>query len=84
MVGTHVCVLAEEALERVSAEEAPVGAAEKELLGHRAERSPEQVVERDPEAGLRALDAPAWAIRDVSQDPRYQGGTLVRDGIPGD
>jgi CYTH domain-containing protein len=36
------------------------------------------------DAGLRALEPPAWALREVSEDPRYQGGTLVRDGIPGD
>jgi CYTH domain-containing protein len=41
-------------------------------------------IEWPDDAGLRALQPPAWAVREVSEDPRYQGGTLVRDGIPGD
>ncbi|MBV1687375.1 hypothetical protein KRR38_06715 [Novosphingobium sp. G106] len=41
-------------------------------------------IEWPDDAGLRALRPPEWAIRDVSEDIRYQGGTLVREGIPGD
>ena len=39
-------------------------------------------IELDDEAGLRGLANPAWAVREVSLDPRYQGATLARDGIP--
>jgi CYTH domain-containing protein len=39
-------------------------------------------VETDREADLRALAQPAWAVREVSFDPRYQGATLARDGHP--
>ena len=35
-------------------------------------------------AALRALAAPAWALREVSADPRYQGGALALHGIPED
>lgn len=31
---------------------------------------------------LAALVPPAWAVREVSDDPRYQGGTLATQGIP--
>jgi CYTH domain-containing protein len=41
-------------------------------------------IEWPDDAGLRALSAPVWATRDVSEDKRYQGGSLVRDGIPGE
>lgn len=33
-------------------------------------------------AALRAIAAPLWTIREVSDDPRYQGGTLARLGKP--
>jgi CYTH domain-containing protein len=38
-------------------------------------------IEMDDDDALRALDAPAWAGRDVSQDERYQGGTLALHGL---
>jgi CYTH domain-containing protein len=41
-------------------------------------------IEWTDDAGLRALQPPGWAMREVSEDVRYQGGTLVREGIPGD
>lgn len=39
-------------------------------------------VEVEDDAALRALPDPDWALRDVSADPRYQGGHLVAHGIP--
>lgn len=39
-------------------------------------------IEWPDEAGLKALAAPDWTMRDVSDDTRYQGGNLVRYGIP--
>jgi CYTH domain-containing protein len=34
--------------------------------------------------GLRDLDPPLWAGREVSTDPRFQGGSLVTHGVPKD
>jgi CYTH domain-containing protein len=39
-------------------------------------------IEVASEADLRALAQPAWTVREVSDDPRYQGAALARDGIP--
>jgi CYTH domain-containing protein len=39
-------------------------------------------IEWPDDAGLRTLIPPNWTVRDVSDDPRYQGGTLARNGIP--
>jgi CYTH domain-containing protein len=39
-------------------------------------------IELDREVDLRALLPPAWAVREVSHDPRYDGANLARDGIP--
>lgn len=39
-------------------------------------------IEWPDDAGLRDLPAPPGAIREVSDDPRYQGGSLVASGIP--
>ncbi len=39
-------------------------------------------IEWPDDAGLRTLVAPAWFGRDVSTDPRYQGASLARYGIP--
>lgn len=39
-------------------------------------------IEWADDAGLRGLPAPPGAIREVSDDPRYQGGSLVVSGIP--
>ena len=33
-------------------------------------------------AALVALRPPSWAIREVSAEPRYQGGTLAAHGLP--
>jgi CYTH domain-containing protein len=41
-------------------------------------------IEWPDDPGLRALTPPAWAIREVSADVRYQGGSLVVHGIPED
>ena len=41
-------------------------------------------IEWPDDAGLRALLPPVWATGEVSEDIRYQGGTLVREGIPGE
>ena len=35
-------------------------------------------------AALRAIAPPSWAAREVSADPRYQGGALALHGIPED
>ena len=39
-------------------------------------------IEMADEATLRALDNPNWTVRDITQDARYQGATLARDGLP--
>ena len=39
-------------------------------------------IEMTDDAELRNLPDPAWTVRDVSSDSRYQGGTLVVNGIP--
>jgi CYTH domain-containing protein len=39
-------------------------------------------IEWPDDAGLRALPTPRWALREVSQDSHYQGGTLAQFGIP--
>ena len=41
-------------------------------------------IEAESEADLRGLPQPAWAVREVSDDPRYQGASLARNGIPED
>ena len=41
-------------------------------------------IEWPDDAGLRALPSPIWAIRDISDDPRYQGGALSHFGLPKD
>ncbi len=39
-------------------------------------------IECADDAVLRALRTPDWAVREVSHDPRYQGGSLAQFGIP--
>lgn len=39
-------------------------------------------IEMEDDVALRSLPDPPWAVRDVSDDPRYQGGHLVAHGIP--
>jgi CYTH domain-containing protein len=39
-------------------------------------------IEAVDDADLRAAPSPHWTTRDVSDDPRYQGGTLAAHGIP--
>lgn len=39
-------------------------------------------LEIDDDAVLRALADPAWTVRDVSDDARYQGATLAAHGLP--
>ncbi|MBN8808808.1 MAG: hypothetical protein J0I47_11345 [Sphingomonas sp.] len=39
-------------------------------------------IEATNDAALAAIAALDWAGRDVSHDPRYQGGSLVANGIP--
>lgn len=39
-------------------------------------------IEWADDAGLRALRAPDWTVREVSNDPRYQGGAHPQFGIP--
>ncbi len=39
-------------------------------------------IECPDDAGLRALQPPAWAVREVSSDPRYQGAALAQNGAP--
>ncbi len=41
-------------------------------------------IEWPDDTGLRALHAPSWAVREISNDPRYQGGALATDGLPKD
>jgi CYTH domain-containing protein len=38
--------------------------------------------EFDTAEALAAFPTPAFAVREVTDDPRYRGGTLVRDGLP--
>jgi CYTH domain-containing protein len=38
--------------------------------------------EFDSEAAMAAYPTPAFAVREVTDDPRYRGGNLVMDGIP--
>lgn len=40
-------------------------------------------IEWPDDAGLRTLPPPPGAVREVSDDPRYQGGALVTWGRPG-
>lgn len=39
-------------------------------------------IEAPDAATLAALAPPAWVVREVSHDPRYQGGSLAVHGIP--
>ena len=39
-------------------------------------------IEWPDDVGLRRLPPPPGALREVSDDPRYQGGALVTSGIP--
>lgn len=39
-------------------------------------------IEWTDDAGLRALHAPDWTVREVSNDARYQGASLAQFGIP--
>ncbi|MFM9827864.1 MAG: hypothetical protein ACKVOB_03845 [Sphingomonas sp.] len=39
-------------------------------------------IEWADDAGLRALQPPDWAVREVSSDPRYQGSALAMNGAP--
>ena len=41
-------------------------------------------IEWPDDEGLRLLPAPIWATREVSDDPRFQGGTLATYGLPKD
>jgi CYTH domain-containing protein len=41
-------------------------------------------IECADEQTLRAVSAPGWTVREVSADPRYQGGALALHGIPKD
>jgi CYTH domain-containing protein len=41
-------------------------------------------IEWPDDAGLRSLQAPLWAVCEVSDDVRYQGGALASAGIPKD
>jgi CYTH domain-containing protein len=41
-------------------------------------------IEWPDDAGLRALQAPLWAVREISNDPRFQGGALATNGLPKD
>jgi CYTH domain-containing protein len=38
-------------------------------------------IEWPDDEGLRALDSPSWAIKDISDDMQYQGGTLATVGM---
>ena len=35
-------------------------------------------------AALAAFPHPDFAVREVTDDPRYGGGALIRDGLPRD
>lgn len=39
-------------------------------------------IEAADDSALRSVPSPDWTIRDVSDDPRYQGGSLAAHGIP--
>ncbi len=39
-------------------------------------------IECADDVSLRALRMPDWAVREVSHEPRYQGGSLAQFGIP--
>jgi CYTH domain-containing protein len=39
-------------------------------------------IELADECAVRALPDPDWCVRDITHDPRYQGGSLARYGIP--
>jgi CYTH domain-containing protein len=41
-------------------------------------------IEWPDDAGLRSLAAPIWAVSEVSDDPRFEGGTLACAGLPKD
>jgi CYTH domain-containing protein len=41
-------------------------------------------IEWPDDDGLRRLPDPAWAIREISSDVRYQGGNLAANGLPKD
>lgn len=41
-------------------------------------------IEWPDDAGLRALQAPSWAVREITNDPRYQGSALAISGLPKD
>ena len=41
-------------------------------------------IEWPDDEGLRQIPMPTWAIRDVSDDVRYQGGALSNSGLPRD
>lgn len=41
-------------------------------------------IEWPDDVGLRALPSPSWAVRDISDEPRYQGGAISHSGIPKD
>ena len=39
--------------------------------------------EFETDAAMAAFTAPDFCIREVTGDPRYTGGALIRDGLPG-
>ena len=39
-------------------------------------------IEAETPAALHALAPPDWAAAEVTNDPRYTGGALARDGLP--
>ena len=39
-------------------------------------------IEQGDDEALRAIVPPAWVLREVSDDLRYQGGHLAKFGIP--
>lgn len=39
-------------------------------------------IEWPDDTALRALDPPGWAAREVTTDPRYEGGSLAHTGMP--
>ena len=41
-------------------------------------------IEWPDDEGLRALQSPIWSVADVSDNPQYQGGSLVSLGKPKD
>ena len=41
-------------------------------------------IEWTDDAGLRTLQGPSWAVREISNDPRYEGGNLAAGGRPKD